>query len=259
MQQPREKSQIQKNSCCLLTQWSLVESRVHYKISLLVTILPILIFTCSLLHSCLPSTFLSAKVDCFFTTLNTPSDAFLISQQSFWLLWCPLICHRSHSMTHPKERLPSCFKPTSSSQPQGYPTATGSKHHTHKGDRIAAPFLQGDHKCFSQVSETRAGSCLRSSTGRWHPLAVKDTIPIVGAGLTFLCLKSPNPRVLPQEIWEYLLPSLHCKNWDQSHQPLHPWKIPYRIQLALDQMQVKDTSLLLCLENRWALATFSYQ
>lgn len=39
----------------------------------------------------------------------------LISQQNFWLLWCPLICHGSHSMTHPKERLPSCFKPASPS------------------------------------------------------------------------------------------------------------------------------------------------
>lgn len=33
----------------------------------------------------------------------------------------------------------------------GHPTATGSKHHTHKGDKIAAPFLQGNHMHLNQV------------------------------------------------------------------------------------------------------------
>lgn len=67
---------------------------------------------------------------------------------------------------NPKERL-CCFKPASpSSQSQGHPTATGSKHHTHNGGTIAAPSLQGNHIHLNQVSEKRAGSCLRWTTGR---------------------------------------------------------------------------------------------
>lgn len=128
-------------------------------------------------------------------------------------------------MTHPKERLPSCFKPASpSSQPQGNPTATGSKHHTHRGDEAAAPFLQGMHTFKSGQWDT-CRACSRWTTGRWHPLAVKHTTPMVGAGLTLSCLKSPNPRILPQEIQQHSSASFYCKNWDQSHQPLHPGKL----------------------------------
>lgn len=101
-----------------------------------------------------------------------------------------------------------------------------------------APHPQGWQNCctvaarwphtlkLNQVSGTRAGSCSRWTTGRWHLLAVKDTVPMVGAGLTLLCLKSPNPRVLPQEIQQHLLAIFHCRSWHQSHEPLHPQKTP---------------------------------
>lgn len=84
-----------------------------------------------------------SKADCFLTTSNTPSDAFLISQQNFWLLWCPLICHGSHSMTHHKERLPSCFKPASpSSQPQAIPQLQGASNTLTRVTRLLQGFCK---------------------------------------------------------------------------------------------------------------------
>lgn len=151
---------------------------MRYKNSFSVTILQTLIFTFRLLDLCPTSTSLSAKAGCFLTTSNIPVDVFLISQQNFWLLWCPLIPHR---MIHPEGRLPSCFKPASllplsprailQLQGENITPTTVKNCCTISARRTCTPKLGQ----WPTGYETRAASCLRWVTGRWHPLAVKHT------------------------------------------------------------------------------------
>lgn len=157
-----------------------------------------------LLDLCPTSISLSAKAGCFLITSNIPVDVFLTSQQNFWLHWCPLIPHRSHSMIHPWYRLPSCFKPASLLplsprailQLQGENlTPTTVKNCCTISARRTCPLKSGQ---WATGYGTRAASCLRWVTGRWHPLAVKHT---------------PNPR--REQGW-------HCYVWSCPMQEYWP-------------------------------------